>query len=842
MTVRFSVLACFLITANCSSLRAQDTLKQVGPPVLLNRQDTLIVPTDTSTVSGVDTVVVYSASDSIVYSLSTRTMSLFGKSQISYQDMQLQSERININWDTAILTAEGVEDTSDTARQRFKGTPVMKDAGEEYRGFMLSYNFNSKHGRIDVGDTKIDEGYYHGEDIKKVDRDILFVKDGRYTTCDLPDPHYYFASPRMKVIVQDKVIAEPVYLYVADVPIFGLPFGVFPNQRGRRSGIIAPAYGDDARRGKFLSHLGYYWAMNDYMDLNARTDLYTRGGWAAYSDYRYALRYVFSGSLSGEYRRLFTGEKNDPNRTQEDSYRARMYHDQTIDPTTRLNVNFTFASNNSYRNTIDLRQALDQSITSNATLSKSWEGTPNSISLNVGRTQNLVNGNIDETLPSVSFNHSQSYPFRFGEAAEDPGEHSWFENIGLSYSLTAANNRSKTRQRIDTIRVSVDGRDTVGSVEEFRRTRTKSLGQGASISIAPKLGYITISPSLSYRDDRSFSESDIPVRNSADSTVAMITVEDIRRSGTISSGLSASTKLYGILQPGMLGIAALRHTLTPGLSFTYQKQIIGDNPAGRQLFASVSLGNNFEMKGFPTAEGKEADKIQLLNVGMGMSYNFTADSLNFSPIGMSYRTGLGSILDIAGDANFDLYKLEQTGPVTYRRVNKFLFNEEGRLARLTSFRISLSTTLEGKQEKSPGGPTPAGRADTLAEKERQNRYYGLFQDQEPDFSIPWHLSLSLDYAENKVQPATSRSSSVRGDLDFNLTEKWKFSLSGGYDLFNQEVVVPSVNISRDLHCWIMNFTWVPLGNYRSYRFEIKVKSPQLQDVKVTKQGSERGIY
>lgn len=796
---------------------------------------------DTSQVSGVDTLVSYIATDSIVYTLSTRTMSLFGAGKISYQDMQLQSERIHINWDTAILAAEGVPDTSDTSGQKFKGTPLMKDGGEDYRGARLSYNFRSKRGKIELGDTQIDEGYYHGEDIKKVDRNILFVKDGRYTTCDLPEPHFYFASPKMKVTFHDNVVAEPVYLYIADVPIFGLPFGVFPNQRGRRSGIIAPAYGEDGQRGRFLSHLGYYWAISDYMDLNARSDLYSKGGWALYSDYRYALLYNFRGSLSGEYKQLHIGEENDPRRTAENSYRVNVFHDQTIDPNTRMNANFTFASNNSYRNTIDLQQALDQVITSNATLSRSWEGTPNSISINVSRTQNLTNGRIDETLPSLSFNHSQSYPFRFGKGVPESGNGAWYENIGLSYSANASNSRSKFRFRVDSIKTSINGIDTVQTVEEFQRNRTRTLSQGFSINIAPKLGHITLSPSLGYRDERSFINNDVPARDASDSSLITSSQEATRRSGVISTGVSASTKLYGMIRPEMLGIGALRHTMTPGLSFTYQKQIVGSDLGGRQMFMSLNVGNNFEMKGIPGEGGKEPEKVQLLNLGLGISYNFTADSLNFSPIGVSYRTGIGSIFDVGGDAGFDLYKLAQVRPNVYTRVNKFLIREEGRFARLTNFRVSISTTLEGKQEKSSTQP-PVAVGDSLLDRPRRSSYFGIYDQSEPDFSIPWRLSLSLDYSENKVQPFTSRSSGIRGDLEFNLTEKWKFSVNGGYDIFNKEIVVPNVNIARDLHCWTMNFNWIPLGNYRSYRFEIRVKSSQLQDVKVTKQGSERGIY
>ncbi|MEO8167173.1 MAG: putative LPS assembly protein LptD, partial [bacterium] len=186
------------------------------------------------TASGIDSVVNYAATDSIVYSLSSKTMFLYGKSSIKYKELGLKAEQIDINWNSSILNAQGVADTSDTSKSGFRGLPDLIDAGETYRGNKIAYNFRTKRGKIDVGRTEMDAGFYRGEKIKKVSSDVLFVADGRYTTCDLPHPHYYFASPEMKVMLQDKIVARPIYLYISDVPILALPFGIFPTERGRR--------------------------------------------------------------------------------------------------------------------------------------------------------------------------------------------------------------------------------------------------------------------------------------------------------------------------------------------------------------------------------------------------------------------------------------------------------------------------------------------------------------------------------------------------------------------------------------------------------------------------------
>jgi len=789
------------------------------------------VPPRDST-GAIDTVVQYSAADSVVFFLPTRQMSLYTNAAIGYQNMALNSEEITVDWSNATLVAHGVPDTSDSTGKKYRGTPVMKEGGERYDGHELTYNFRTKKGRIDLGDTKIEEGYYHGEEIKKIDADDMFVRDGRYTTCDLAEPHYYFGSPKMKIGVGDKVIAEPVYLYIADVPVFGLPFVVLPNRGGRRSGIIAPAFGEDGRRGKFLSHLGFYWATSDYMDLSLKSDLYTKGGWALYSEYRYSLLYNFTGSLTGEYKHLFTGEEGDPARTGENSYRVNMMHSQQFDPTTRLGVNFTFTSNNSFVNTNNLTQALNQNIVSNATLSRSWDGTPNSISLNVGRTQDLRNGNVTEVLPSISFNHSQSFPFRTGGGSGSDA--AWYEGIGLGYSANVTNRLSASDKTLTGVRTTVGGMDVLGDVTARERDRNRSLSQSLNLNYAPKLGHVTVTPALSYRDQRTFIENDVPLRSDADSTWSFDKRTSKQKSGVLTASLSASTKMYGILQPGILGVSAFRHTLTPNLSFSYSNPVIGDNRGKETMSANFSLGNIFEIKTMPPDTG-DPEKIQLLNLNAGLSYNFSADSLKLSPLSLSFRTGIRNVVDVDGSASYDFYKLVETSPGTYRRINTFVVSDEGRLARLTNFRISLSTRLSGE------GSGTGGAAGGSGVPPPDGGFRPNAVDSEPNFSIPWSLSLSLAFSESKVLPRPTRSSTLRGSLEFNLTENWKVSSSGGYDMIQKELVAPDIVVSRDLHCWFMNFYWVPTGPYRQYRFEIRVKASQLSDLKLTKQGSDRGF-
>jgi len=842
---------------------ANDTLRAAN--------DTLPVPSDTTIAgadtlsgrprSGIDSVVTYAAVDSVIYDLSARTMYLHGNSSIAYKELGLKASVIDINWTTSLLNARGTRDTSDTSGQQVKGLPDLIDGKDSYQGSEIAYNFRTKKGRIDFGKTELERGLYYGDAIKKAETDVLYVQSGRFTTCELDHPHYYFGSPTMKVIVRDKVVARPIYLYISDVPVFALPFGVFPSEQGRRSGLIAPAFGE-SDRGHYLLHLGYYWAINDYMDFTVRTDAYTLGSYTLYGDYRYALRYNYTGYISGSYGHIEDGEEMDPGFSQQDVFNFRFGHNQEFDPTMRLVVDMTFTSGSYYQNTSNnLNDLLLQNIISNATLTKFWEGTPNSMSVNIRRDQNLqpVPGSVElsEVLPGVSFSSNQSFPFRSGSGNDPGGVRRWYEMIGMSYSGQFLNSRTTSLQ-LDSTRL-VDARQGV----------LHSL----AINAPPKAGYFTLSPFFNYTE-KWYNKQIERDYNPADSTVTTRDVEVVKAVRYFDLGVSVSTKLYGIFQPGILGIKGIRHQIIPSVSYTYQpdfsrdvygyydsyvdasgtvqrysryeKEVFGGAPSEGRQAISMRVGNVFEMKTAVDDTSDRENKFQLLNLDLSTSYNLARDSLKFDEVFVGFRTNVGQWLNIGGSARYNLYQYQagsdgqQSG--SGHRVNKFLLSEEGRFGDLTGFSISIGTRLNGEKTSTSAGPIRSPE-DSLRQAERGG-YVGLFDQEIPDFSIPWNLDLTWNF--NQSQPGDPRvkyiNSTIAGALGFNLTENWKISASTSYDLRNLEIAAPQITVYRDLHCWEMNFVWVPTGAYQNYRLEIRLKSPQLQDVKLTKQESARNIF
>ncbi|MBX2990875.1 MAG: LPS-assembly protein LptD [Bacteroidetes bacterium] len=819
--------------------------------------------------SGIDSVVSYVAKDSIIYSLRNRTMYLHGTSSIRYKEMGIKAEYIDVNWNTSVLNAQGVPDASDTSKTGIRGAPDLIDGNETYRGQKISYNFKTKKGKIDVGKTELEGGYYRGEEIKKIGTDVLFVADGKYTTCDADHPHYYFGSPEMKISLKQNIVARPIYLYVSDVPVFALPFGIFPTERGRRSGIIGPAYGE-SNRGRYLLHLGYYWAINDYLDWSVTGDGYTKGSWVLYSNFRYALRYNFSGGINASYAKTISGERGDPNYSNQRVFNIHVGHNQEFNPTTRLVVDFTFTSGSSYYQNVSYRldDLLRQEIYSNATLSKSWEGTPNSLTLNVSRRQNLTAQpgqlEISDALPNLSFNRGQSFPFR-SKSSSGGSSSAWYDLIGYTYGGQLLNTRNQYKA------------DTLG-VERVEERR--GVQHNVTINASPKLGYFTITPFFNYTEkwyekgtrrelETTIGEPD--TSGNRDTTYRVIDTE-FRRFKAVrvfSMGISAGTKFYGIVQPNILGIKGIRHQVKPSLSYTYQpdfskpsfgyfgtyvdqfgrvqkygfydREVFGGAPGEERQAIGLRIENVIEMKTESSDSAGQENKFQLLNFDVSTGYNFARDSLKFDPISIGYRTNIGTLLNISGSTSFNLYKFEPDplDPRIGRRVNKFLVKETGQLAQLTNFNISLSTSLSGEKKKSTAGPVLSA-ADSLRQQSGTRQ---LYDDPVPDFSIPWRLDLSYNFSQSQEDPRNKfRSSNLSASLSFSLTENWKISASTNYDLVNRIFAAPQVSVYRDLHCWEMTFNWVPTGPNRNYRLEIRLKAPQLQDIKVTKQESARNIF
>ncbi|MFA3781712.1 putative LPS assembly protein LptD [Melioribacteraceae bacterium 4301-Me] len=809
----------------------------------------------------VEAVIYATSSDSLFYDVTNKKMYLFGKGDLKYKDTELRGGKISIDYQKNLLEASGVVDTSDTAKVKLKETPVLTENGETYEGKMLLYNFKTTQGYISMAKNQEQDSRYEGDEVKKVNQNTYFVKNGMFTTCDEKDPHTYFTANEMKVIQNDKIIAKWILMWIGGVPLpIPLPFAVIPNQSGRRSGVIIPTYGEISNRGQYFRNFGYFLALSDYYDLTLTGDYYTKGGYGLRSRFRYAKRYDFNGSINAGYSKIIIGEPSDPNRTEQTDWNFSLYHNQDLNPTTRLDANLQFMSSTFLsNNAVDYNDLLSQDIISNATFSKRWDESGNYLVINYSRTQNLQSGNIYETLPSITFTKNLTYPFKSDNSLSTSNQ-KWYEQIAYNYTGQFVNRRNKINGAL-----SIRG----------------GIQHNLAFSASPKIGYFNVSPRINYTEK--WYNKRLKIENHVvavkdpksgqisykDSTVNR-DINEINSVRTFDLGVSASTKLYGIFQPNLFGIEAFRHTLIPSISYSYQPNFANDNwgyydsykkadgtivrydkfnrevfggaPSGERQFLNFSLGNVFEIKTLkdPADTNRLDDnKIQLLNLTANIGYNFAADSLKFSDLSLSYRTQVGKLFDFSGSSSYTFYDFKDG-----LKINKFLASEGKGLFRLTNFNFSISTNISGSKKQTPAKSTKKTKEETEEEgfnAFKKADYITLYNDNQPvDFTIPWNLSLSYNYNLSKPTPnEATKFSNLSLNMSFNLTEYWKFTIRGSYDFERKEITAPQITIYRDLHCWELNFTWNPTGYYRGYRLEIRMKAPELQDIKVTKSG---GLY
>ncbi len=855
-------------------------------------------PDSTKKAAALDSTILYSA-DKVAFTFNPRITILTGNADVQYKSMHLTAGRIEIRWDEDLLIAQGLPDSlkiklptdtnnvksggdstkfstlSDSTKYspasdsavaaaldsamaatdslRIKDKPKMADGIQVITGETMTYNIRNKRGRVIEGVTNYEQGKYHGGKIKKVDEETYDISNGFYTTCDAPDPHYGFYCSEMKLIMHDKVIARPVVLEFGPVPVAILPFGIFPAHGGRHSGILVPTYGESSGQGRFFTGLGYYWAPNDYLDARASLDYYERSGILLHADGYYAKRYIYHGSLSGSY----INQSLDGVVTRR--WDLKVDHSHDISPNSNLLVNAYFVSDNSYLRDISQNpdQRLKKTIQSDATYNQRWPSTLNSGTINLHRFEDLSTGHIELSLPQASFSRGQS-PIIPPPEGTKPDSASWYNMIYYRYGATGLNT-SVTNVAHLPDRSIKESRDRSGLRHDV----------GITASLKP-FGVVAFSPTFNYNEVWLDEWLDFTQRSNA--IVDTLKQKTFRARRTFSTGAGLSTKLYGLFKPGVFGVTALRHTLSPSLTFSYTPDfaesqwgyykvyrdtttglksyydefggnLFGSTPRDKQMSLGIGVDNLFEYK--RTVDGKES-KGELFGLGFSTGYTFTADSLKWQDLSSRMRikplmgesgssvSGLG--LDISARHSF--YAVKEVLPGTFVLVNRSAPNG----LRLLSFDLTTSLKFTGGAGGAASSGSQTAPRDTTA---------GLTAVATPDrFSaqawtpspLPWSAGMSLRYGENRITP-TEISKDAWASLTFEVkaTTNWKINSDIRVNLLNKKIDVMSITLYRDLHCWEGRLTWNPVGLYKGYYLIINVKSSNLKDVKVEKRRGGGGF-
>lgn len=804
--------------------------------------DTRIKPVDT----GIDAKVTFKAR-SIESRKQEEIIYLTGDAEVQYKEVTIKAGKITIKMKDNLLVAEAIPDTAaaDSTKMKYTGYPSFSDGKEDMVGERMEYNFKSEKGRIVRGRTEFQKGYYFGETVKRVDSDVFYVKDGSYSSCDNPEPHFQFRAKKMKVIANDKVLGKPIIFYLGKIPLAIFPFAMFPTQEsGRQSGVILPQFGSSQTEGRYLRGMGYYWATSDYMDMQLTMDFYERTGILLHGTTNYALRYKFSGGLDGSFIR-----KNFQNGQRQRRWSLTVRHNQTINENTSLNVHGTFQSDNSfYREFSNNRnERLNRQISSNAQFSKRWADGKNSLTINLNQVKDIESGGETLTLPQMNFRRGRSaiIPFKDDETGRTKRESKWYNEIYFDYSASLTNTMRD---------------DTTDSPPEDTRNAKHTL----NFSHSPKgklFGVLGLTQSVSYVEDWfDKRKTDITLIDSTNR-------EDFRkedgffRRPQFSYTASTNTHLYGTFYPGIFGINAIRHKMSPLVTFSYQPDYTDDyfvtledtngfkrridrfqgSPSNRAMSMGFTLNNLFQMK---VGKGDKEHVVKLFDLNFGSGYNFAADSLKLSDLSTRLTANPTKKITVSANMGHSFYRYNTD---LNRKVDEFI------KPRLTSFRVDASWSLGGKKAATgsaagetigsePAEVTQLGATGASAGGEYEDRFAP-----ESAFSaldIPWRASLKFSYSVSKSNPQNVVKSAYidLSNVEVQITKKWRMGYRLRYDLQDTKAVDQRISFYRDLHCWEARFDWTPSGFSKGYYFIINVKAPHLKQLKLERRGGRSSVF
>lgn len=817
--------------------------------------------------SQIDFDVVYSAVDSVIFGKTSKKVFLYKDAIVTYGEMELKADFIEFDLSTNIVYATGLPDSTG----KIVGKPNFKDEVQELQAENLRYNFKSQRGYIEAVRTEMEGGYLHANVTKKDEYGHIHIKDGKYTTCNAEHPHFYVALTKAVSIPGEKIISGPAYLVIEDVPIpIGLPFGFFPNTTTNTSGLLIPQYGEESGRGFFLRNGGYYFAINEFMDLTLTGDIYTNGTWGLRVGTKYRKRYKFSGSFNARIYQNVTSEKGLADYRKSSDYSITWSHsqDSKANPNQRFSASVNLSTRKFDQNhSRVLTNALTNTKSSSISYQKSWPGSPFNFSASANHTQNSNTGGVNLNLPKVSFNMSRIYPFRFKNSTGNGG---FWEDIQLSYTSSLDNRISTVDTLLFTKNVFDDMRNgykhSIPITWNYKPKRIKNF------TFSPNLSYKGVAYTERY--EKSWEEIYHPTEDSTYYDVVTDTIKGLSYAHSYYPSVSASLspKIYGMYQfKEESKIQAIRHVMSPSVSFSYipdvssivpeyyrdlydengehikrysiyDKAIYGTPTLGSSSKTmSFALRNNIEAKlKVDTDSTSELKKVKLLdNLNFSSSLNF-ADSVKFRPISFNGSTRFfDGKLNLSFRGNMDPYALDSLS----RRMNVSEYSQSGKLLRITNAGLTMGLNLKGGSGKSKDGEEEVeiDPIENLATNRNglhndeydafdEDYYYGEYVD----FNIPW--SLRIDYSLNytKTSSETRIIQTVRLSGDFSLTPKWKIGYNTGYDFKNAKVTTSNLSIHRDLHCWEMRLTAVPFGIYKSFNFQINAKSAILQDLKYNK--------
>ena len=849
-----------LTKKDSANLRQKDTL-------ILQKKDTIV--TDTlQAKEAIAGMITHIAKDYTIQNAKNKTVTLYNEAHVTYTDIDLKAGIIVVDYLNKTLFAKGIKDSTGYLQR-----PVFKQGSEESEQDSLIYNFETKKAIIYGIKTKQDPGIIVlGKKAKRLNDSTIFIRKIRFTTSDKEHPDYYINVNKAKFVPNKKIVAGVSNLVIADVPTpLFLPFAYFPMGQSRSSGFIIPSWSSNNSRGLFLQNGGYYFAINDYVDLELLGDVYSNGGWSLRTNSAYYVRYKFSGNVNLSFEKIIESTRGFDDFSEASNFNLRWSHrqDGKASPNSNFSASVNIGSSQYFRqslNEFNNSNFLTNTFNSSISYQKTFVGTPFNLSVNATHSQNTNTESVNMTLPSLQLSMNRVFPFAGkGGVKKNP-----LQNIGLTYNMQGQYLINTTEDEFFTSKM-------------FETARTGIQHRADASTNITLFNYFTLSPSVNYREVWNFQslykryEDNITNEDATMGAIVSDTISGFRTFREYSTSLNLSTNIYGTFEFKKGRLKAIRHTIRPSISFSYRPDfadryneqvrqssdpndlvtyspfgegtsVYGSPSSGLSNSIGISVNNVVEAKVAPKdPESEEEDKkVTILNnLNFSTSYNMAADSLRWAPLSTTAGTRLfKDKLALNVNATFDLYQTNDLG----QRINKF----NPGLFRLTSANMTAnyslsSRSLNGDDKESDITASSNGNQNTpdvLGKGiDPTNRFASdpaspqNSQDDEKTAElyhakIPWTLNIAYSalYTNTGLRSGINSHSLMFGG-DLELSPKWKVGFSSGYDIFSGGFTFTRLNFSRDLDSWKLNFNWVPFGTNQSYTFFIGVKSSVLKDLK-----------
>ncbi|MBR7004824.1 MAG: LPS-assembly protein LptD [Bacteroidales bacterium] len=794
-----------------------------------------------------------------------RKMFYWGDVEVTYENIKLQADYMEYDMNTGTVFARG---TYDSLARAWKGQPVMTQGDQTFNMEEIRYNFNSRKARITNMITQEDDGILHGQNIKMLPDKSINITHGKYTVCDLEHPHYYLKLSSAKVITKpsQKTVFGPAHLVVEDVdlPFVAIPFGFIPKRPERATGLLMPSFGEENARGFYMRDAGMYFVIGDYFDLSVTGDYYTLGSWAADINSRYMVKYKFSGNLGLNYSVDQTGEKGSTDFFQSKNFGVKWSHSQDAKAhpgqTFSASVNFSSPSNSRY-NSRSIDDALQNQISSSISFGKNWNGKFN-LSINALHSQNSRDSSYSFTLPNITFSVSRFYPFKIKNRV---GKERFYEKFSLAYNTSLQNKIG--------FKASEFGEP--GLLDKFSNGMAHNFTIG--LPDFTLLNYLNVTPSVSYGMNWFFRQSEAYFDPETNSVLTRMgsPLSHFGATHTYSGAVSMSTRIYGMYNFGKYNkVQAVRHVISPSISMSfspekgkafngwrsfeyvdtlgnkktydyniYQGQINSYPGKGRSATMSLNIGNNLEAKVRDAKDttGTGSKKVKILDqFNIHTGYNFLADSLRMSNVGISMSTSVFGKLGINGNLNFDPYAINEQG----KRINQYNLVRNGVPLRLTNFSASTSYSISGKGTVK-GNDGSKGGGQGPADYYRRIYYHPVTGEYIPggwlyytNPNVPWSLnfnyslsmSRSYSFTNNQLIKKDRYTQTLGVSGNIQLTPKMSVQAQTGWDFVAMKMTTSQMSFRYDLHCFNIAVSWVPSGMYQSYSFLISANAAALSDL------------